>query len=103
MKERVPHAFEARLDQIENSKKPRWAIWERLVPVLSQPCRDEDAARTGHRRPFNLTLKGRLKRRFAAFVVADANGFLDPADEDFSVADAAGPGGADDGLDGSLL
>jgi hypothetical protein len=38
-----------------------------------------------------------LERCFAAFVVADADGLVDAADEDFAVADAAGAGGAADG------
>jgi hypothetical protein len=33
-----------------------------------------------------------LERVFAALVVADADGFVDAADEDFAVADAAGAG-----------
>src|ERR1700691_3614624 len=44
-----------------------------------------------------------LEGGFTAFVVADADGFVDAADEDFPVADAAGAGGADDGLNGLLL
>jgi len=44
-----------------------------------------------------------LQRRFAAFVVADADGVVDVADKDFAVADAAGAGRADDGLKGFFL
>ena len=39
-----------------------------------------------------------LEGDFAAFVVADADGFVDPRDEDFAVADGAGARGGDDGL-----
>src|ERR1035441_11057682 len=41
--------------------------------------------------------------RFAAFVVADADGLFDAADKDFAVADPAGPGSALDVLDRLLL
>jgi len=44
-----------------------------------------------------------LERGFAAFVVADANGFVDAADEDFAVADAAGARGAEDHIDCLVL
>jgi tellurite resistance protein len=37
----------------------------------------------------------RLEGGFAALVVADADGFLDRAQEDFAVADVAGASGAD--------
>ena len=50
--------------------------------------------------PFLLAF---LKRRFAVFVVADSDGFVDAGDEDFAVADFAGAGGADDGGDGLFL
>jgi hypothetical protein len=39
-----------------------------------------------------------LKRSHAAFAVADAEGFIDPGDENFSVADLSRSGRGDDGL-----
>ena len=48
-------------------------------------------------------LQNLLQGSFAAFVVADADGFVNAADEDFAVADAACAGGGDDGLHGFLL
>ncbi len=41
-------------------------------------------------------------RLFARFLGADADGAFDVADENLAVADLAGVGGADDGLDGLL-
>src|SRR5204862_4700651 len=40
-----------------------------------------------------------LQRAFAAFVVADANRFVDAGEKNFAVADVAGAGGGDDGFD----
>jgi hypothetical protein len=43
-----------------------------------------------------------LKGSFATLVVADADGFVDAADEDFAVADVAGACGVEDGPDDFL-
>jgi len=44
-----------------------------------------------------------LEGGFASLVVADADGFVDAADEDFAVSDAAGAGRAENGLDGLVF
>ena len=44
-----------------------------------------------------------LEGGFAAFVVADADGFVDAADEDLSVADAASAGCAFNGFNDFVL
>jgi len=44
-----------------------------------------------------------LEGGFAAFVVADADGFFDAADEDLAVADATGAGCGADGVDGFVF
>src|ERR1019366_10743788 len=43
-------------------------------------------------------MRGSLNCRFAALVVANPDRLLDAADEDLSVTDAAGAGGAENGL-----
>jgi hypothetical protein len=61
-------------------------------PLAPQSSRDLECKRNQY-----------LNRCFAAFVIADADGVIDVADEDFAVADPAGAGGADDGLQGIFL
>ena len=43
-----------------------------------------------------------LQRNLSALVVSNPDGFVDLRDEDFAVADAAGAGRSDDGLNGLL-
>src|SRR4051812_26961779 len=47
-------------------------------------------------------LQWQLDRGFAFLFGADANGFIDVGNKDFSIANLSGLGRADDGLDGGI-